>query len=192
MALTHKQRLFVDHYLQCWNATEAALLAGYSEKSARQTGSENLSKPYIAEAIKQRLVDNAMSAEEVLSRMSDIARGDIGDFLHPESLSIDIRAGNTKLIKKVKYVVYTTDDDQTETVEFELYSALDALKQLAKVHSLVNNKLVIEDWRTEVIADIKAGKIDYRTLTEVFNDHDLATELFRSAGVPTTSTMESV
>lgn len=188
MALTGKQELFVNAYLQCWNATEAARRAGYAgtDESLAVIGSNNLRKVKIAERINERLKANAMDADEVLSRLADIARGDMGDFIHPESLSIDIQQGNTRLVKKIKYVVYSTDDDQTETVEFEMYSALDALKQLAKVHSLVSNKLVIEDWRKEVLADIKVGRLDYRTLTEVF-DRDLATELFRTAGVPVSS-----
>ena len=50
--LTHKQRLFVEAYQG--NATEAALSAGYSKKTARSIGRENLTKPYILDAIKAR------------------------------------------------------------------------------------------------------------------------------------------
>lgn len=50
--LTHKQRLFVEAYQG--NATAAALAAGYSEKTARSIGRENLTKPYILDAIKAR------------------------------------------------------------------------------------------------------------------------------------------
>ena len=49
--LTAKQQRFVEEYLVDLNATQAAIRAGYSEKTAQQTGSENLSKPVIAEAI---------------------------------------------------------------------------------------------------------------------------------------------
>ena len=49
--LTAKQERFVEEYIVDLNATQAAIRAGYSEKTARQTGSENLSKPYIQEAI---------------------------------------------------------------------------------------------------------------------------------------------
>lgn len=49
--LTEKQKRFVEEYLVDLNATQAAIRAGYSQDTARQMGSENLSKPYIAEAI---------------------------------------------------------------------------------------------------------------------------------------------
>jgi len=55
--LTPKQTLFVQEYLKDLNATQAAIRAGYSEKTARQIGDENLSKP----AIKAE-IDKAMEA----------------------------------------------------------------------------------------------------------------------------------
>ncbi|WP_238140738.1 terminase small subunit, partial [Streptococcus suis] len=45
--LTIKQRKFIDEYIICGNATEAAIKAGYSQKTAGMAGSENLKKPYI-------------------------------------------------------------------------------------------------------------------------------------------------
>lgn len=52
--MTPKQQRFVDEYLIDLNATQAAIRAGYSEKTARQVGAENLSKPDIAAAIEAR------------------------------------------------------------------------------------------------------------------------------------------
>ena len=45
--LTEKQKIFCREYIYDWNATRAAKVAGYSEDTARQIGSENLSKPSI-------------------------------------------------------------------------------------------------------------------------------------------------
>ncbi|WP_333593040.1 terminase small subunit [Aminobacterium mobile] len=50
--LTTKQKAFIQSY--CGNATEAALKAGYSKKTARSIGNENLTKPHIIAAIKKR------------------------------------------------------------------------------------------------------------------------------------------
>lgn len=47
MALTAKQQKFINEYLLDLNATQAAIRAGYSEKTAYSIGNENLSKPYI-------------------------------------------------------------------------------------------------------------------------------------------------
>lgn len=51
--LTPKQQRFVDEYLIDLNATQAAIRAGYSEKTAKEIGSENLTKPNIAKAIQE-------------------------------------------------------------------------------------------------------------------------------------------
>ena len=49
--MTHKQSIFVQEYLQDFNATRAAIAAGYSAKTAGAIGSENLKKPEIQEAL---------------------------------------------------------------------------------------------------------------------------------------------
>ena len=79
--LTGKQAVFVDEYLKSYNATQAALAAGYSPKTARSIGCENLTKPDIAEVISQRLRESAMSADEVLMRLASHARGSMADFV---------------------------------------------------------------------------------------------------------------
>jgi len=55
MKLTAKQQCFVDEYLIDRNATQAAIRAGYSEKTAGATGNENLKKPEIQQAINERI-----------------------------------------------------------------------------------------------------------------------------------------
>jgi phage terminase small subunit len=57
--LTAKQEAFCREYLIDLNATQAAIRAGYSENTARQVGSENLSKPYISEFISSLKVDRS-------------------------------------------------------------------------------------------------------------------------------------
>lgn len=70
MALTAKQQRFVDEYLIDLNATQAAIRAGYSEKTAAQVGHENLRKPDIAASIAAKAANTAekldLSAERVL------------------------------------------------------------------------------------------------------------------------------
>ena len=51
--LTGKQAKFVEEYLIDLNATQAAIRAGYSQKTARQIAAENLTKPVIQEAVAQ-------------------------------------------------------------------------------------------------------------------------------------------
>lgn len=58
--LTEKQKKFCKYLASGLNATQAAIKAGYSAKTARQMGSENLSKPYISEIAQQ----NAQEAQQ--------------------------------------------------------------------------------------------------------------------------------
>lgn len=75
MALTAKQKLFIQEYLKDLNATQAAIRAGYSEKTAAETGYENLRKPQIAAEIEKRQAEigreNEITVEWLLSEMKD-------------------------------------------------------------------------------------------------------------------------
>jgi len=59
--LTPKQARFIDEYLKDLNATQAAIRAGYSPKTAQEISSETLSKPIIQEAVQKRR--NELSAK---------------------------------------------------------------------------------------------------------------------------------
>ena len=61
--LTPKQQRFVEEYLCDLNATQAAIRAGYSEKTAEQQGYDNLRKPQIAEAIRIALAKRSAKVE---------------------------------------------------------------------------------------------------------------------------------
>lgn len=63
MAFTARQLRFVDEYLTDLNATQAAIRAGYSERTAASIGSENLTKPEIAAAIAVRQAERAAVSE---------------------------------------------------------------------------------------------------------------------------------
>ncbi len=75
--LTAKQAGFVNEYLECNNATEAAIKAGYSKKTARFIGSENLTKPNISKTISERQEAAAgeadISLQWILKRIKVIA-----------------------------------------------------------------------------------------------------------------------
>jgi len=52
--LTSKQKRFCEEYLVDFNATKAAIRAGYSKKTAQAIGAENLTKPVISDFIKKK------------------------------------------------------------------------------------------------------------------------------------------
>lgn len=91
MALTGKQEMFCREYLIDLNATQAAIRAGYSEKTANRTASENLSKPDIqarvAELTLERNERNKIDADYVLKRLVEIDQMDVLDIM-TDSMSL--------------------------------------------------------------------------------------------------------
>src|SRR5574338_427563 len=152
MALTTKQQAFVEAYLaNGFNATKAAIEAGYSEKTARFIAAENLSKPNIRHYVDQRLKQYAMGANEVLARLSDHARGDLGEFLGLDEQ--DIREHpKSWLIKRYKKTVTrrgrSDNPIETEVVEIELHDPQAALVHLGRYHKLFVDRVQNDDWRT--------------------------------------------
>jgi phage terminase small subunit len=78
--LTPRQQKFCDEYLISGNATEAAIKAGYSRKTAKQTGSENLAKPNLRAYIDEQLAKihsaKIADAEEVMKYLTSVMRGE--------------------------------------------------------------------------------------------------------------------
>jgi phage terminase small subunit len=76
MALTPKQQRFIEEYLIDLNATQAAIRAGYSQDTANVIGCENLTKPYIAEAIAKAQAERSqktkIDAEWVLRKATEV------------------------------------------------------------------------------------------------------------------------
>ena len=118
MKLTHKQRLFADEYLKCGNAAEAALKAGYSKRTARSIGCENLTKPYvkkyIAEQRKKIESHKIADAKEVMEFYSAVLRGE----------------------KKETVVIATPAGMETTTKEADLKTRISAAKELMKRYPL--------------------------------------------------------
>lgn len=140
MSLSPKQQLFVAHYCESWNATKAAIAAGYPEKSAYAIGAENLRKPQIAAAVQERL-DAIMPAGEVLNLLADHARGTMADFVDVDTETLDLQkahiAKKLHLIKKFT----RTETEQNTRVSIELYDAYAAAVQIGKFHGLFRDRV---------------------------------------------------
>lgn len=78
--MTDKQKRFCDEYLIDCNATQAAIRAGYSPKTAYSIGEENLKKPelktYIDERLEQLHSEKIADAQEVLEYLTSVMRGE--------------------------------------------------------------------------------------------------------------------
>lgn len=152
--LSHKRRVFVNEYLKCWNASEAARRAGYSEKTAGSQGYDLLKIPEISAEIQRHVTESAMSADELLVRLSELARADITEFFdvsddQPQlALARALRAGRGRLIKKIKL-------RPNGAVDFELVDVYPALTLLAKIHGLAKESV-------ELSTEIPIRVVDYR------------------------------
>ncbi len=79
-SLTDKQKRFCDEYLIDMNATQAAIRAGYSEKTASVIGVENLGKPKLRAYIDRRMAEKESeliaTQDEVLRYLTSVMRGE--------------------------------------------------------------------------------------------------------------------
>lgn len=120
--LTDKQKRFCDEYLCDMNATQAAIRAGYSKRTAYRTGADNLKKPQIRAYIDKRMAEKdaelIATQNEVLQYLTSVMRG--------ESVAVEVvvDGDGAKLIEK-------------EPSEMERIKAAD---QLAKCHGLYRDK----------------------------------------------------
>jgi len=81
--LTDKQKAFVDEYLVDLNATQAAIRAGYSKKTARYIGYENLTKPHIQagidKALDARSERTQITADRILEEIAKVGFQNVQD-----------------------------------------------------------------------------------------------------------------
>jgi len=139
MPLTPKQRCFVEHYLQSWNAREAAENAGYG--APEKTGYRLLSNPAVEVLITERLKELGASANEVITRLTNQARARLGDYfaIDPLTGKADIKwdkvLEDSDSVKKISYTRHGTP-------VLELYDkqrALELLGRYARLDSADNS-----------------------------------------------------
>lgn len=137
MELTAKQRLFVSFYLgeSAGNATDAARKAGYS--SPDTMGRRLVRKGPVRAAIDARLDEVALTSNQILARLSEMAMGGVGDFLKVDDaggVAFDFaaarRRGKLPLLKK-----YKADDKGTQIETHDPIRALDLLGKYRRLWS---------------------------------------------------------
>lgn len=99
MKLTEKQKRFADEYIISGNATQSAIKAGYSKKTAAVIGTENLTKPniknYIDERLEELKSERTADAQEVLEYLTSVMRGN-----ETEEVLIGVGEGMQSTIQK--------------------------------------------------------------------------------------------
>ena len=148
-ALTPKQQRWADEYIKNPNATQAAILAGYSKRTAKQAGTENLAKPYLKEYIEQRLQEisdaKVMDAKEVLETLTQIGRGEI-----KETTVVTLKKPTVVLVDGAKgpYEKLTYQDEaQVFESPTKNSDRVRALELIGKRHMLWTDKIqaTVED-----------------------------------------------
>lgn len=140
MALSNKQRAFIEAYLaNGFNATKAAIAAGYAESSARVQGHRLITNANISALAAERIRAMAMTADEALARLSEHGRGDMGDFAHVSTAADLQKHPQSRLVKKIKRTIHYEELPAgfiEERIEVELYDAQSAQLAILKEQHL--------------------------------------------------------
>jgi phage terminase small subunit len=156
-ALDPKQVAFCEAYLRTFNKSEAYRIShpGCQVQTSWTNGERALRNEKVQAYIAKRLKQMVMSADEVLARLSDHARGSLEHFLDINdegfagiNLAGDDAKSNLHLLKKIKTVRTRrtvgrgpdAEPWEDERVEIEIHDPQRALEQLGKYHNLFAEK----------------------------------------------------
>lgn len=149
--LTPKQQRFVAEYLIDLNATQAAIRAGYSAKTAKAQGSRLLTNVDVQKAVdagKARQLQTAdLSAARVLEEYRRLGFSDIGDvfdetgrFRSLKEMPPAVRAALAS-VKVTKKNLVAGDGVMEDVVEIRLWDKVRALGDLAKHFGLLKESV---------------------------------------------------
>lgn len=195
--ITEKQKRFVDEYLIDLNATQAAIRAGYSKKTAHVIGPENLEKPEIKQQIDRRMQEikskRTADATEVVETLTAIMRGEMteevpllcGDGcqeLSDKNTAVKDRLKAAELLGK-RYRLFDGDEptEQNATAAFDLPARLIA-PAFAGVHLDV-----LDGAHTEYVLDggrgsAKSSFISLEVINLIKNNPDMNALVLRKVG----------
>ena len=156
MKLTPKQMRFVDEYMIDFNATQAAIRAGYKAKTAHAIGAENLRKPKIAEEIARRQKDlqkrTEVSQDRVVKELARIAFADMTDYAQVETRMIEKDDGTevsyqavalkeTAELSAEQRAALAGIKQGANGIEVKLHDKIKALELLGRHIGMFNDKL---------------------------------------------------
>ena len=159
--ITDRMKKFVDEYLVDFNATAAAIRAGYSESTAQEQSSQLLARPdiraLIAEGQKAIAERTQSFQDDAVSELKIVGFSDLADFLSVKEGGIveqkpfnELTKAQTRCIKKIKQTVRSSHSadgsilHQTAVLEVELFDKLKALELLGRHLGMFNDTLRLE------------------------------------------------
>lgn len=144
--LNPKQQRFVEEYLIDLNATQAAIRAGYSPKTATAIASENLAKPNISAAIACAMAERSkrtgITQDRILEELAKVAFIKLTDIVDDTGR---IKAGATDedraCIESIKYKRTDTDTGYSEEREVKASSKLKAIELLMRHTGMLDSRI---------------------------------------------------
>lgn len=154
--MTKKQKLFCEEYLIDLNATQAAIRAGYSPESARQSGTDNMKNPYIRARIEKAMAERSrrtgVNAERVVLELAKIAFVNAGMVIDATDATLKTDAAPEDLAAIQSIKVKDMGDMGIER-EIRMADKLKALELLGRHLGMFNDKIRLD-------AKLDTGKLD--------------------------------
>jgi hypothetical protein len=139
--LTQKMKVFADEYIsgavsgKPYNANAALKVAKYGERCQNSYGSRLLRHPSVQAYIEKRLNENSISAAEIVSRWSDIARFNVGEVVKLDPTGTHVVFDPKEIIKNRTFIKsFGTDSNGNPKIEF--HDPTVALQQLTRIRGL--------------------------------------------------------
>lgn len=157
--LTDKQRRFVDEYLIDLNATQAAIRAGYSAKTADRIGPELLGKTCVSEAISKKMAARSrrtgVNAERVVLELAKVAFAKMTDIVDSKGrIKEDASPDDLACIESIKYKESDNEYGGSVEREVKIASKLKALELLGKHLGMWSDKFNVTVEKSEKLDDI--------------------------------------
>ncbi len=147
--MTDKQKKFVEEYLIDLNATQSAIRAGYSPKTANEQGARLLANVSIQEAISKAMAERSrrtgINQDRIVQELARIAFVKITDVVDPDG-EINTNASDDDLACIESYKVEDSDsvNGSSSKREVKLASKIKALELLGKHVGMWNDKIQID------------------------------------------------
>ena len=147
--LTDKQKKFVEEYLIDLNATQSAIRAGYSPKTANEQGARLLANVSIQEAISKAMAERSrrtgINQDRIVQELARIAFVKITDVVDPDG-EINTNASDDDLACIESYKVGDSDsvNGSSSKREVKLASKINALELLGKHVGMWHDKIQVD------------------------------------------------
>ena len=172
--LTQKQETFCLKYFELGNATEAALIAGYSPRTVAVIASINLTKVKIIERLKElrQVAEDATIATviERKQRLTEILRADIPDFINEDGIKIEKQSPNVGAVSEIttRTKVFRKGGEPVVITNLKLHSPIQAINELNKMEKIYESegKVIIDNRSVTINVISDKGKELAKRLTE--------------------------